>query len=132
RGEISMTDARDKLDRRSFMSGALGTAAGVGAALMTGAMQAQAQEAPAERLPGVPPDDELRPSMRRPTALYRLEADVRDCEVEGEIPSDLNGAFYRVGPDPQYPLRPGNIPFDGEGHVSMFRIKNGRVDYRSR
>src|SRR5690606_17887846 len=66
------------------------------------------------------------------STLYRLEAEVRHCEVTGTIPSDLNGAFYRVGPDPQYPLRAGNIPFDGEGHVSMFRIKNGRVDYRSR
>jgi carotenoid cleavage dioxygenase-like enzyme len=70
--------------------------------------------------------------MQFPTGLYRLEADVRDCEIEGKIPSDLNGAFYRVGPDAQYPLHPRNIPFDGEGHVSMFRIRNGRVDYRSR
>jgi len=123
-----MTEDRDKLDRRSFMSGALGAAAGIGAAALASSA-ARAQE---ERYPGVPPDEELRPSMRRPASLYRLEADVRDCEVTGEIPSDLNGAFYRVGPDPQYPLRPGNIPFDGEGHVSMFRIKNGRVHYRSR
>jgi carotenoid cleavage dioxygenase len=79
-----------------------------------------------------PPNSELRPSMQRPTSLFRLEADVRDCEVQGTIPSDLNGAFYRVGPDAQYPLHPRNIPFDGEGHASMFRIKNGRVDYRSR
>src|ERR1700676_3448561 len=71
-------------------------------------------------------------AMQWPTALYRLEADVRDCQVEGQVPADLNGAFYRVGPDAQYPLHPRNIPFDGEGHVSMFRIRNGRVDYRSR
>ena len=64
--------------------------------------------------------------------LYRLEADVHDCEVTGKIPTDLNGAFYRVGPDAQYPMDPRNIPFDGEGHVSMFRIKDGRVNYRSR
>ena len=70
--------------------------------------------------------------MRRPAALYKLEADVRDCQVDGKVPTDLNGAFYRVGPDPQYPLHPRDIPFDGEGHVSMFRIKNGRVDYKSR
>ncbi|HEX7079868.1 MAG TPA: carotenoid oxygenase family protein [Gammaproteobacteria bacterium] len=125
-----MTEERDKLDRRSFM-GALGTAAGVGAAVFSGAARAQAPNAAPAR-PAGPPEEELRPSMRRPTRLYRLEADVHDCEVEGEVPADLNGAFYRVGPDPQYPLRPGNIPFDGEGHVSMFRIKNGRVDYRSR
>jgi carotenoid cleavage dioxygenase len=40
-----------------------------------------------------------------------------------------------VGPDPQYPKPPewvGDIPFDGEGHVSMFRIKDGHVDYRTR
>ncbi len=79
-----------------------------------------------------PREEDLRPSMRRPTSPYRVEAEVRDCEVEGRVPDDLNGAFYRVGPDLQYPLDPGNIPFDGEGHVSLFRIRNGRVDYRSR
>ena len=60
------------------------------------------------------------------------EVEVRDCEVEGKIPDNLSGGFYAVGPDPQYPLAPGNIPFDGEGHVRLFRIKRGRVDYRSR
>ena len=80
--------------------------------------------------PGGAPDIPL--SMRHQTALSRLEADVRDCQVTGKIPADLRGAFYRVGPDPQYLLLPRNIPFDGEGHVCMFHIKDGRVDYRSR
>lgn len=123
-----MTDHNDKLDRRALLGGALGAAAGVGiAALLPDRAQAQ----PPAGMPGIS-NEELRPSMQRPTSLFRLEADVRDCEVEGTIPSDLNGAFYRVGPDAQYPLAPGNIPFDGEGHVSMFRIRDGRVDYRSR
>ncbi len=65
-------------------------------------------------------------------APLRAEVDVRDCPVQGRIPEGLSGGFYAVGPDPQYPLAPGNISFDGEGHVRMFRIKNGRVDYRSR
>lgn len=65
-------------------------------------------------------------------APSRAEVDVRDCPVEGTIPADLSGGFYATGPDPQYPLRPRNILFDGEGHARMFRIKNGRVDYRSR
>jgi len=124
-----MTDDTNNLDRRSFMGGALGAAAGVGIAAAL--MQEGARAQPPAGLPGIT-NAELRPSMQRPTSLYRLEADVRDCEVEGTIPADLNGAFYRVGPDAQYPLAPGNIPFDGEGHVSMFRIKNGRADYRSR
>ncbi len=65
-------------------------------------------------------------------APMRAEVDVRDCPVEGSLPEDLSGGFYAVGPDPQYPLAPGNIAFDGEGHIRLFRIRNGRVDYRSR
>ncbi|MGH8229765.1 MAG: carotenoid oxygenase family protein [Steroidobacteraceae bacterium] len=65
-------------------------------------------------------------------APLRAEVDVRDCTVEGRVPADLSGGFYAVGPDPQYPLAPGNIAFDGEGHARVFRIRNGRVDYRSR
>jgi carotenoid cleavage dioxygenase-like enzyme len=60
----------------------------------------------------------------------RTELDCYDCEVEGRLPKDLDGAFYRVGPDPQYPKN--TVPLDGEGHVSMFRIRNGHVDYKSR
>jgi len=62
---------------------------------------------------------------------FRCEADIRDCDIDGEIPLNIDGAFYRVGPDWQYPA-PKGIPFDGEGHVSMFRIKDGHVDFRSR
>ena len=66
-------------------------------------------------------------------APYRAETDIRDCEVEGEIPASIDGAFYRVGPDFQYPpLFPRNVPFDGEGHVSMFRFARGHVDFKSR
>jgi carotenoid cleavage dioxygenase-like enzyme len=66
-------------------------------------------------------------------APLRAEIDVHDCQIEGKLPTDLSGGFYATGPDCQYPpLAPGNILFDGEGHVRMFRIRNGRVDYRSR
>lgn len=68
-------------------------------------------------------------------AVNRSESDLYDCEVDGDIPEDLDGAFYRVGPDPQYPKSEeyeNDIAFDGEGHVTMWRIKDGHVDYRSR
>ncbi len=66
-------------------------------------------------------------------AAFRVECDLRDCEVEGRVPVGLNGTFYRVGPDFQYPSRaPHNVPFDGEGHVSMFRFADGHVDFKSR
>jgi carotenoid cleavage dioxygenase len=67
--------------------------------------------------------------------VNRAEIEIIDCEVEGRLPADLDGAFYRVGPDPQYPKQPPyqhDIAFDGEGHASMFRFKDGHVDYRSR
>jgi carotenoid cleavage dioxygenase len=120
-----MTEKRDDFDRRAFVAGALGAAAGLGA-LTSGTAQAQGGPPPGAPAGGPPP------GARRAPRLYRLEADVHDCEVTGKVPTDLNGAFYRVGPDAQYPIAPRNIPFDGEGHVSMFRIKDGRVNYRSR
>lgn len=116
--------------RRSFVGGTLGAAASLGAATLLGAAaSAQAQPPPGA---GGPPPGAGGPPPSTGPATFAAEIDVRDCEVEGTIPADLNGAFYRVGPDAQYPLAPGNIPFDGEGHVSMFRIKNGRVDYKTR
>ena len=38
----------------------------------------------------------------------RFEGEVLDLEVEGEIPADLDGAFYRVQPDPQFPPKLDN------------------------
>ena len=69
----------------------------------------------------------------RPVQPFRAEVDLADCEVDGQIPTELRGSFYRVGPDFQYPPRfPQNIPFDGEGHVGAFRIADGRVSLKSR
>jgi len=66
-------------------------------------------------------------------APLRFEADVFDCEVEGTIPQDLNGAFYRVGGEWFYPPKyPDDIPLSTDGYISMFRINNGVVDFRGR
>ncbi len=35
----------------------------------------------------------------------RIEADMADLVHQGAIPAGLNGAFYRVQPDPQFPPR---------------------------
>ncbi|HTU65558.1 MAG TPA: carotenoid oxygenase family protein [Steroidobacteraceae bacterium] len=73
-----------------------------------------------------------QPMFRGPYSPVRAELDLVDCEVEGKLPAGLAGTFYRVGPDFQYPPKLPNIPFDGEGHVGLFRFANGHVDYRSR
>jgi carotenoid cleavage dioxygenase len=123
-----MTDKNETIGRRGFVGGALGAAAGIGTASLLGQSTSRAQ--PPGGPGALPPD--ISPNFVRPVSSFKLESTIYDCDVDGEIPLDLNGAFYRVGPDPQYPLAPGNIPFDGEGHASMFRIRNGRCDYRTR
>ena len=62
----------------------------------------------------------------------RFEADVYECEVEGEIPAELEGAHYRTGGDRQYPSLPEDIILNGDGLASMFRFENGHVSFRSR
>ena len=47
----------------------------------------------------------------------RIEADIADLQHTGTIPPELDGAFYRVQPDPQFPPRLGDdISFNGETH----------------
>ena len=66
-------------------------------------------------------------------APSRLEVDLEDLEIEGEVPTDINGAFYRVAPDPQLPPRLGDdIWFNGDGMISKFSFRNGRIDFKQR
>jgi carotenoid cleavage dioxygenase len=76
------------------------------------------------------PDTPAFTGFNRPA---RIEAEILDLEVEGKIPSDLDGTFYRVGPDFHYPPRLGDdININGDGMVSMFRVAGGHVDFKSR
>lgn len=66
-------------------------------------------------------------------APSRIEADVYDLIVEGEIPREIHGRWYRATPDHQYP--PSYVDdtyISGDGMISMFRIEDGHVDFRSR
>lgn len=66
-------------------------------------------------------------------APFRSEIDIQDLVVEGEIPQDLNGHFYRVQPDFIYPPRYANdVPFNGDGNVTLFRFDQGHVDVKTR
>ena len=63
-----------------------------------------------------------------------VEADVPHLPVlEGSIPSDLDGSFYRVAPDPQFPpIAKDDIWFNGDGMVARFRFQNGNVALRQK
>ncbi len=66
-------------------------------------------------------------------APVRIEADVYDLEVEGEIPADLDGSFYRAAADTQYPpSHADDIYINGDGMITMVRIKDGHADLRTR
>jgi carotenoid cleavage dioxygenase len=66
-------------------------------------------------------------------APQRFEADVADCQVLGQIPADLDGAFVRIGSDWAYPpLHADDAPFNEDGYVSRFRFRGGRCSYRGR
>ena len=65
--------------------------------------------------------------------LGRIEADIADLELEGEVPAGLDGAFFRVHPDPQFaPMYSDDQFFNGDGMVSQFRIRDGRIGFRQR
>ncbi|TLS29311.1 hypothetical protein PpBr36_00007 [Pyricularia pennisetigena] len=63
----------------------------------------------------------------------RFQGEVSNLEVEGSIPPEIDGTFYRVMPDPQFvPLVENDPWFNGDGNVSAFRIKDGRCDFKQR
>lgn len=63
----------------------------------------------------------------------RIECDIPNLAHEGTIPPELNGAFFRVQPDPQFPPRLGDdISFNGDGMITRFHIHDGQCDIRQR
>jgi carotenoid cleavage dioxygenase len=66
-------------------------------------------------------------------APTRFEADVIDCIVTGQIPTELTGAFYRLHGDWIYaPKFADEASLSADGYMSMFRFRDGSIDYRGR
>ena len=72
------------------------------------------------------------PNLRGGYAPIQMECDAPDLVIEGEFPLDLNGTFYRNGPNPQYAPRGRYHWFGGDGMIHGFHIENGRVSYKNR
>jgi len=74
-----------------------------------------------------------QPAMKGFFSPQRYDAEIRDCEVVGKIPSDLKGAFVRLGGEWYYPPKfADDAALNTDGYVSMFRFANGRVDYKGK
>src|SRR5512139_1822046 len=55
-----------------------------------------------------------------------------DLPVIGEVPADLNGEFFRNGPNAHYPPQGRYHWFDGDGMIHAVYFDRGRVTYRNR
>mgnify|MGYP003321063021 FL=1 len=66
-------------------------------------------------------------------APLRMESNIGDLIVEGDIPIEINGTYYRNGPDPKFPPRGGKSHwFGGDGMVHAFHINDGKMSYINR
>src|ERR1700722_18631793 len=64
-------------------------------------------------------------------APSRIECEVYDLVVEGQLPADLNGSWYQTVPDPQFPPMLGHDTYlSGDGMISAFKFENGHVDFK--
>ncbi|MEN4980895.1 carotenoid oxygenase family protein [Erwinia billingiae] len=76
------------------------------------------------------------PNIPEFTGLYkpsRVECEIYDLEIEGDLPAEINGIFYQVSPDSYYPPMAGrDIFFNGDGLVSAFHFDKGHVRLRRR
>src|SRR6056297_349395 len=60
------------------------------------------------------------------------ELAVEALPVEGELPADLFGAYFRNGPNPRHPPLNRHHPFDGDGMLHAVYFQDGAASYRNR
>ncbi len=62
------------------------------------------------------------------------EYELSNLTVEGRIPDDVQGVFFRAVPDPAFPpfMEDGGAVLSGDGMVSAIRLGAGRADFAIR
>ncbi|MEM9255003.1 MAG: carotenoid oxygenase family protein [Pseudomonadota bacterium] len=75
------------------------------------------------------PDSEFLKGYYEPLTA---ECTAPDLVIEGEIPREINGTFYRNGPNPQIPPKNEYHFFTGDGMVHAFTFRDGRVSHMNR
>lgn len=60
------------------------------------------------------------------------ESTINDLIVIGEVPNELNGAFLRNGPNPQYVFSEKYHFFNGDGMIHAIYFKDGQVSYQNK
>jgi len=66
-------------------------------------------------------------------APSRIECDIFDLIVEGTIPQEIDGSWFRAIPDHQFPPKFAKDTYlSGDGMVSLLRIQDGHADFKQR
>lgn len=60
----------------------------------------------------------------------RSEISIRNLAVEGQIPAEINGAFFRAVPDNAHaPMYEDDIALNHDGMIARFNVEDGHVDF---
>jgi len=72
--------------------------------------------------------------LNGPHAPMRMEGEMKDLAVVGEIPSDLSGTLYRTSSNPQFdPIDPARYHwFEGDGMIFAITLRDGKAHLRNR
>ena len=76
--------------------------------------------------------DELPPVLRGGFEPVVDELNVSDLKVIGQVPKDLNGAYFRNGPNRKFAADGRYHWYDGDGMLHAAYFDHGRVSYRNR
>lgn len=74
----------------------------------------------------------LNPYLLGPFAPIADEIAVADLRVDGEIPKDIDGAYFRNGPNPRVPPKGLHHWFDGDAMLHALYLEGGKASYRNR
>jgi carotenoid cleavage dioxygenase-like enzyme len=80
----------------------------------------------------MPLESEVNPYLQGNFGPWRSEGDHADLKVIGEIPRELNGTYYRNGPNPAFEPMGKYHWFDGDGMIHAVTLENGKARYSNR
>lgn len=78
---------------------------------------------------------EIMPNITFQTGIWRpvsIEYNQVELQIIGSLPEDLQGLYYRNGPNPFVLNTPGYHLFDGDGMIHCFNIKEGKAFYSNK